>query len=28
MQFWYFADSLVDDMVQELLAAFVAQRVG
>ena len=28
MQFWYFADSQVDDMVRELLAAFVAQRVG
>jgi hypothetical protein len=28
MQFWYFADSLVDDMVKELLAPFVAQRVG
>jgi hypothetical protein len=28
MQFWYFADSLVDDMVQELLAPFVAQKVG
>ncbi|MFY9647034.1 MAG: hypothetical protein WAK29_17780, partial [Terriglobales bacterium] len=28
MQFWYFADSLVDDTVKELLASFVAQRVG
>jgi hypothetical protein len=28
MQLWYFSDSLVDDMVQELLAPFVAQRVG
>jgi hypothetical protein len=28
MQFWYFADSLVDDMVRELLAPFVAQKVG
>jgi hypothetical protein len=28
MQFWYFSDSLVDATVQELLAPFVAQRVG
>jgi hypothetical protein len=28
MQFWYFSDSLVDDMVRELLAPFVAQKVG
>jgi hypothetical protein len=28
MQFWYFADTLVDDMVRELLAPFVAQKVG
>ena len=28
MQFWYFSDSLLDATVQELLAPFVAQRVG
>jgi hypothetical protein len=28
MQFWYFSDSLLDETVQELLAPFVAQRVG
>jgi hypothetical protein len=28
MQLWYFSDSLLDATVQELLAAFVAQRVG
>jgi len=28
MQIWYFSDSLVDDTVRELLAPFVAQRVG
>jgi hypothetical protein len=28
MQFWYFSDSLVDDTVQELLAPFVARKVG
>jgi hypothetical protein len=28
MQLWYFSDSLLDDMVQELLAPFVARRVG
>jgi len=28
MQLWYFSDSLLDETVQELLAPFVAQRVG
>ena len=28
MQLWYFADTLVDDRVRELLAPFVAQKVG
>ena len=28
MQFWCFSDSLLDDTVQQLLAPFVAQRVG
>jgi hypothetical protein len=28
MQFWYFSDSLLDATVQELLAPFVAQKVG
>jgi hypothetical protein len=28
MQFWYFSDSLLDDTVRELLAPFVAQKVG
>jgi hypothetical protein len=28
MQMWYFADSLMDATVQELLAPFVAQKVG
>jgi hypothetical protein len=28
MQLWYFSDSLLDATVQELLAPFVAQRVG
>jgi hypothetical protein len=28
MQMWYFSDSLLDATVQELLAPFVAQRVG
>ncbi|MGA9472408.1 MAG: hypothetical protein WBV36_08090 [Terriglobales bacterium] len=28
MQLWYFADTLVDDTVRELLAPFVAQKVG
>ena len=28
MQLWYFSDSLVDETVQELLAPFVAQKVG
>jgi hypothetical protein len=28
MQIWYFSDSLMDATVQELLAPFVAQRVG
>jgi hypothetical protein len=28
LQLWYFADTLVDDMVRELLAPFVAQKVG
>lgn len=28
MQLWYFSDSLVDDTVRELLAPYVAQKVG
>jgi len=28
MQFWYFSDSLLDDLVRELLAPYVAQKVG
>jgi hypothetical protein len=28
MQLWYFADTLIDDTVKELLAPFVAQKVG
>jgi hypothetical protein len=28
MQLWYFSDSLMDATVQELLAPFVARRVG
>lgn len=28
MQLWYFADTLVDDTVKELLAPFVTQKVG
>jgi hypothetical protein len=28
MQFWYFADTLVDDTVQAMLAPYVAQKVG
>jgi len=28
MQLWYFSDSLVDETVQELLAPYVAQKVG
>ena len=28
MQLWYFADTLMDDTVKELLAPFVAQKVG
>ena len=28
MQLWYFADTLVDDTVRELLAPFMAQKVG
>jgi hypothetical protein len=28
MQLWYFSDTLIDDMVRELLASFVAQKVG
>lgn len=28
MQLWYFADTLVDDTVRELLAPYVAQKVG
>jgi len=28
MQFWYFADTLMDDTVQTMLAPYVAQKVG
>jgi hypothetical protein len=28
LQFWYFADTLLDDTVRELLAPYVAQKVG
>jgi hypothetical protein len=28
MQFWYFADTLVDETVQAMLAPYVAQKVG
>ena len=28
MQLWYFADTLLDDTVRELLAPYVAQKVG
>lgn len=28
MQLWYFADTLVDSTVKELLAPYVAQKVG
>jgi len=28
LQLWYFSDSLVDETVKELLAPFVAQKVG
>jgi len=28
MQLWYFADTLIDDTVRELLAPFAAQKVG
>ena len=28
LQLWYFADTLLDDTVQELLAPYVAQKVG
>jgi hypothetical protein len=28
MQLWYFSDSLMDATVQELLAPYVAQKVG
>jgi hypothetical protein len=28
MQLWYFSDTLVDDTVRELLAPFMAQKVG
>jgi hypothetical protein len=28
MQLWYFSDTLIDDSVRELLAPFVAQKVG